>query len=537
MAATRSAFPETHPEAQPGRTPETRGSASGARQARPTTTNSRGGIFSALRYRNYRLFWFGQVISVTGTFMQGTAQQWLVLTLSPDPLALGLVGAFQFGPVLVLAPFGGIAADRWERRKVLMATQASAAVLAFTLWILTATNLVQLWHVFVLAFLLGLVNAFDMPTRQAFVSEMVGPDSLLNAVSLNSAQFNVSRILGPGIAGALIWLLGVPFLFLGNALSFLAVIAGLALMRPMDLFPVKRNRVAGGMGQLRAMGEGIAYIRRTPVLWITLFLVGITGTFGFNFNVLLPLEAKQVLNAGPQVFGLVSSALGAGALVGALFLARRRRPPTSRLLVIGVITFGLLEALLAFTNSDLMQTLVGWTGSAELAADLALADFTLSAMVLIALVGLFMSMFSASANTRTQLSSPPELRGRVMSIYMMLFAGTTPIGNLLISAVAGGPGGVSLAWVAAGLPCVLAGIIAGVLYRRVPAAKPAPAGAIPAGELETVAAAALGAVADTPAGKIGRAIGAEEAATALGELSAAGGDAVELPPEIPELVD
>ncbi|HEU5347366.1 MAG TPA: MFS transporter, partial [Ktedonobacterales bacterium] len=193
---------------------------------------SRGGIFSALRFRNYRLFWFGQLVSVTGTFMQSTAQQWLVLTLSPDPLALGVVGALQFGPLLLLGPFGGAIADRWPRRNVLVGTQASAGILALVLWTLTATGVVQLWHVFVLATLLGLVNAVDMPTRQAFVSEMVPADNLLNAVSLNSAQFNASRIVGPGLAGGLIALLGgTPPLFLFNGLSYIAVIVGLVLMR------------------------------------------------------------------------------------------------------------------------------------------------------------------------------------------------------------------------------------------------------------------------------------------------------------------
>jgi MFS family permease len=511
------------------------------RLAASTGAAARSGIFSALRIRNYRLFWFGQIISVTGTFMQSTAQQWLVLQLAPtNPLALGLVGALQFGPLLVLAPFGGIAADRWQRRKVLIATQSSAAVLAFALWILTRTDLVQLWHVFVLAFLLGLVNAFDMPTRQAFVSEMVGPESLLNAVSLNSAQFNVSRIFGPGLAGALIALAGIPFLFLGNALSFLAVIAGLTLMRPAELFPVPRNRDVRGLRQLRALGEGLRFIRRTPALWITLLLVGVTGTFGFNFNVLLPLEAKQMLHAGPQVFGLVSSALGAGALVGALLLARRGRPPSNALLVGGAIAFGLLESAMALTNSDLMQSLVGWTGSPDLAADLALVDFTLTAMVLIALTGLFMSTFSAAANTRTQLSSPPELRGRVMSVYMMLFVGSTPIGNLLTSVVASGPGGVSLAWVAAGAPCVLAGIACAVLYRRVGATQLVAAPAVPRGELRTIGAAAISGLADTIAGRVSEAEGAqvvaEAGASAQGMRDAQGDESRSDTPE-PELVD
>ncbi|HKS70819.1 MAG TPA: MFS transporter, partial [Ktedonobacterales bacterium] len=207
------------------------------RRSRPSSgSKTPDGIFSALRHRNYRLFWFGQLVSVTGTFMQSTAQQWLVLTLTPNPLALGIVGALQFGPLLI--PFGGAIADRWPRRNVLMATQTAAGLLALILFALTVTHAVQLWQVYVLALMLGIVNAVDMPTRQAFVSEMVPADSLLNAVSLNSAQFNASRIVGPGLAGALIALFGVPPLFLLNAVSFIAVIFGLLMMNLKDLVPV-----------------------------------------------------------------------------------------------------------------------------------------------------------------------------------------------------------------------------------------------------------------------------------------------------------
>lgn len=408
----------------------------------PERGTTRGSIFSALRYRNYRLFWFGQLVSVTGTFMQSTAQQWLVLMLSRDPLALGIVGALQFGPLLVLAPFGGAIADRWPRRNVLIGTQASAGLLALILWVLTATGMVQLWQVFVLAALLGIVNAIDMPTRQAFVSEMVPADNLLNAVSLNSAQFNASRIVGPGLAGGLIALLGgTSALFLFNGLSYIAVIAGLVLMRAADLNPVPHTEPQHGLARLRAMGDGIRFVLERPKLRVTFLMVAVIGTMGFNFSVLLPLEATVVLQSGSVVFGLLSSALGAGALIGALLLARRTGAPSNRSLVGMAIIFGLLESAMALTRSVPV------------------------ALVMIAITGFAMSSFSASANTRTQLSSPPEMRGRVMSVYTMVFVGTTPIGSLIVSSVASAAS-VPVAFVVSGLPCFVVACLAAWLWRR-----------------------------------------------------------------------
>lgn len=408
----------------------------------PTRDHARGSIFSALRYRNYRLFWFGQLVSVTGTFMQGTAQQWLVLTLTSDPLALGVVGALQFGPLLVLAPFGGAIADRWPRRRVLVGTQVASGLLALALWMLTATGLVQLWHVFALAALLGLVNAVDMPTRQAFISEMVPAENLLNAVSLNSAQFNASRIVGPGLAGGLIALLGgTSQLFLFNALSYIAVIAGLLMMSVADLVPVPHMEPQHGLARLRAMGDGIRFVLARPKLRVTFLMIAIIGTMGFNFNVLLPLEATSVLQSGAVVFGLLSSALGAGALAGALMLARRGGVPSNRMLVSMALVFGLLESAMALTRSVPI------------------------ALVLIAVTGFAMSSFSASANTRTQLSSPPEMRGRVMSVYTMVFVGTTPIGNLLVSSIAG-TASVPMAFVVSGLPCFAVACLAAWLWQR-----------------------------------------------------------------------
>ena len=397
------------------------------------------GIFSALRYRNYRLFWLGQLVSVTGTFMQSTAQQWLVLTLTPDPFALGIVGALQFGPLLI--PYGGAIADRWPRRNVLVATQAAAGLLALILFFLTVTHTVQLWHVFVLAFCLGIVNAVDMPTRQAFVSEMVPRESLLNAISLNSAQFNASRIVGPGLAGLLIALFGVPPLFLLNAFSFIAVIGGLAAMRVADLVPVPQAADAHSGGRLRALGDGFRFVHNTPSLRVTFLLLAVVGTLGFNFSILLPLEATKVLHAGPEVFGLLTSSLGAGALIGALALARRGGTPTNRQLATMAAMFGAMELTVAISRSiPLTLALIGLTGFAS-------------------------SSFSAAANTRTQLASPPEMRGRVMSFYTMLFVGTTPIGSLIVSGVASA-GNVPLAFIVAGGPCVLAALVAAALWRR-----------------------------------------------------------------------
>src|SRR5262249_23715911 len=272
----------------------------------------RGGMFFALRFRNYRLFWLGQLVSVTGTFMQSTAQQWLVLQLSHDPLALGIVGALQFGPLIV--PFGRNIADRWPRRHLLGVTQTISGLLAITVFTLTISGFVQLWQVYLLAFLLGIVNAVDLPSRQAFISEMVPPENLLNAVSLNSAQFNVSRIAGPGIAGTLIALFGLPVLFLLNALSFAAVIPSLRSMRRSQLVPVPRSARGHGWARVRALGEGFRFIAHRPTLRITIIMVAVIGTMGFNFTVLLPLEATTVLHQGPAVFGLLTSALAAGAL-------------------------------------------------------------------------------------------------------------------------------------------------------------------------------------------------------------------------------
>lgn len=434
--------------------------------ARPSS--ARSGMFSALRYRNFRLFWLGQLVSVTGSFMQGTAQQWLVLTLSPhNPLPLGIVGALQFGPLLI--PFGGAIADRFPRRDILVVTQISAGLLALALFMLTATGVVQLWHVYLLALLLGVVNAVDMPSRQAFVGEMVPSESLLNAVSLNSAQFNASRIVGPGLAGAMIAIFGIPLMFLLNALSYVAVIIGLLMMRPEDLMAMPRKLAVHGLGQFRALGEGARFVLGRPSTGVTFLMIAVIGTMGFNFNVLLPLEATGILNAGPAIFGLLTSSLGVGALIGALLLAKRGGPPTNKLLVGTAGAFGLLEASIALPRSVAIT------------------------LCLMAITGFTMSTFSAAANTRVQLETPLEMRGRVMALYTMLSVGTAPIGNLLVSGVASAS--VPFAFVISGIPCFVIAVVAAGLWRRSLATSRAPAlAAVATQPVESVGSAP----ADTP---------------------------------------
>lgn len=362
--------------------------------------------FSSLEVRNYRIYFFVQLISITGTWMQSVAQSWLVLKLTDSALALGVTAALQFLPTLLLASFGGLVADRTDKRKLVMVTQACAASLALTLAILTLSGHVQLWMVWTLAFGLGLVNSFDNPARQSFVVEMVGRRQLANAVSLNSAVFTSARVLGPAIAGVLIALVGTGWCFLYNAVSYLPVIAGLFLMRPADLHrsaPLKKAR-----GQVI---EGFRYAWSKPELRVPLLLMAVAGTLAYNFNVVMPLMATREFHAGAQVFGELLSVMGIGSLAGAL-LAASRQTPTQRVLVIAAAGFGAL-----LTGAALMPNL-----AFELAILLPL--------------GAFMITFQATTNSLLQLSSDPAFRGRVMALYVMLFIGTTPIGGPLIGLVA-----------------------------------------------------------------------------------------------------
>ena len=372
--------------------------------------------FVALRHRNFRLFWFGQLISLTGTWMQSIGQAWLVLELTHSALLLGVVGALQFLPVMLLSLFGGVLADRLPKRKVLLFTQSSAMLQATILWILVATGHVQIWEVLVLASLLGLTNSIDMPTRQAFVAEMVGREDLPNAIALNSSLFNMARVVGPGLGGIIIALLGVAPLFLFNAISFIAVIVGLALIKMNDLYAQAKRSTAKGeapkQSTFQSLREGLAYVAHTPSVLLVIVVIGVISLFGINFNVVLPLFATDVLHVGAEGFGFISATFGLGSLLSALWLAWGNRKPSIQHLLVGAFAFCILEIFFALSHLYLLS------------------------LVLIAGVGFAQIAFSATSNTTLQTVTPDYLRGRVMSVYMVVFAGSVPLGNLFTGGIA-----------------------------------------------------------------------------------------------------
>jgi MFS family permease len=391
-------------------------------------------MFRSLRNRNYRLFAAGQVVSNTGTWMQRIAQDWLVLKLTGSATALGITTGLQFLPML-LGMWGGVLADRLPKRRLLVGTQAFMGLLAVVLAALDLTGVVHVWHVWVLALLLGLATAVDNPTRQSFVVEMVGPDDLPNAVSLNSANFQMGRILGPAVGGVLITAIGTGWVFAVNALSYVAVIAGLLAMRERDLRPtppVPRRR-----GQLR---EGLRYVRGRPDIIVAIALVFFMGTFGLNFAVTMAAMATDVFHAGPGAFGFLNTVYAAGSLAGALLAARRARP-RMRLLVAAGFLFGALEVLLALMP----------------------AYWLFAVMLLpIGIVGL---TFNTSANSTVQLGSDPEMRGRVMGLYMLVFLGGTPLGGPLSGWIAE-TYGPRAAIAFGGAMCALAAAAVGLLFLR-----------------------------------------------------------------------
>ncbi|HMA37015.1 MAG TPA: MFS transporter [Chloroflexia bacterium] len=418
-----------------------------------------GSGFRALRHRNYRLFFFGQLVSLIGTWMQSVAQGWLVLQLAGKnaDLVLGLTSALQFAPVLLLSVLGGTLADRLPKRNMLVVTQSIMMVLALVLGVLNQTGVVQVWHVLVLAALLGATNAIDMPTRQAFVVEMVGKEDLMNSIALNSSVFNAARIVGPAVAGLLITLVGVTGCFYLNGLSFLAVIAGLLLMRsPFFTSAPGRVRPPGWGsegGFLANLGGGFRYLRATPALLSLIVMVGAVGTFGMNFGVWMPVMARDVLQVGAGGYGLMMSGMGVGSLAAGLVLAYSAAPARRYLVVIAAAAFSV--ALLIFAASS-------W--------------FPLS-LLLLAGVGAAMVAFSATANTTVQMTVPDELRGRVMAIYMMVFAGTTPIGALLAGSLAHATS--TPVSIAAGALVSLLAVTGTAWSMRQRQARPAPRPAVP----------------------------------------------------------
>jgi len=362
--------------------------------------------FSSLRVRNFRLFFIAQLISVSGTWMQSVAQAWLVLHLTGSGVDLGIVVGLQFLPMLLLGPFGGLIADRVNKRRLLFVTQTAGGLLALVLGILVVTDTVVLWQVYLLAGMLGMVNLFDNPARQTFMVEMVGRDDLPNAVSLNAALMNGARVIGPAIGGVIITVFGLGTCFFVNAASYLAVIVGLSLMRTSELH--RTPPVARARGQVR---DGFRYVWATPALRNVLLSVALIGIFAYNFTVTLALLAKDTFHGGAGAYAGLTACMGAGAVVGGLLAAHRARPTPRLLQVLALIFGGLMAAV-------------------------ALAPTLLVADLLIVLMGAASIGFIATANATLQLTADPAMRGRVMALYAMAFLGTTPIGAPLVGAIA-----------------------------------------------------------------------------------------------------
>jgi MFS family permease len=391
----------------------------------------------ALNHRDFRLFWAGQSVSAVGSWMQSVALSWLVLELTNSPFRLGLVSALQFGPVLLFSAVAGVVVDRTPKRRLVIATQAALMLPAFALAALTWIGWVRYWHVATLAGVIGLVNALDMPSRQSFLVEMVGREDLLNAIALNSATFNAARVIGPGLGGLLIARYGTAMAFLLNAISFLAAVVGLAMVRVGS-----EARPRRGTTIREEFADGIRYATRTPLVMLILGLVFAVSTFAMNHGVLVPIFAREVLHEGVHVFGLLMASLGAGAVVGAVMVATLGygRPPLAAIVVPGLgVALGIVS--LAFVR-----------------------HFAVAAVVLF-FVGVMQIVFQNGCNTIVQVTVPDELRGRVMGVYMMVFAGATPVGASLIGSVAEGVGVPAACLVGGGL-AVLGVLVQLVRWQR-----------------------------------------------------------------------
>jgi MFS family permease len=392
----------------------------------------------SLRHRNYQLFFSGQLISLIGTWMDTVAESWLVYKLTHSAVLLGLTAFASQIPVFALALFGGVIADSRDRRKVLIATQAASMVLAFILAGLTLTGVVTVHAVIIIAALLGLVNAVDIPTRQAFVVDMVAREDLMNAIALNSSMFNAARIVGPAVAGILVAAIGEGWCFFANAVSYIAVITGLMLMRTAP-----RQRKSEQATALEQVKQGIAFVRTATPIAALLTLLGIVSLFGMSYSVLMPIFADQILHAGPRGLGTLMGFSGVGALCGALtLLLKKELKGLGRWIMLACGGFGV--SIVAFSQTHNLRF-----GS-----------------VFLVLAGFCMMLQMSSSNTLVQSMSPDALRGRVMALYSMMFMGMAPLGSLLAGTVAnhlGAPMTVALG----GSACVLAAVAFGFALPRI----------------------------------------------------------------------
>ena len=380
-------------------------------------------FLSVRKHRNYRLFFTGQVISNTGTWMQRVAQSWLILSLTHSPVAVGVLALCQFLPFTLFSLFAGVIIDRLDAWRTVISTQLTQMFLAATIAVIALAGVAQPWHVYVIAALMGLVQVLDAPSRQALTFRMVGPLELNNAISLNSGVFNGARIFGPALAGVLIATAGSGVCFAVNAASYVAVLIGLSMMRPQEFHAVgRRDRPRSLMAGLK---EGLSYARRDEQMWLILSLVFVMSTFTLNFNVLLPVLAKQTLHEGPEIFGILSAAFGVGALLGALVSANIARA-TMGTTAIGTAGFAFCQLLIAPLHS------------------------TIVVLLLLFAAGVFFSTWSSNANSLIQLAAPDHLRGRLIGIYFFAFAGTGTAGGIL-SGWLTALGGTELAFGVAGV--------------------------------------------------------------------------------------
>jgi MFS family permease len=389
-----------------------------------------------MRSHNFRLFFYGQLVSTTGTWIQTLALGWLVLRITGSGFAVGVVTALQFLPMLLLGTYGGVIADRLDKRRTLIMTQAGMAVTSAVLAVIAIMGSDPLWAIYLVTFLSGVFFAVDMPVRQSFLSEMVGNDDLPNAVALNSAMFNTSRVIGPAVGAVMIKLVDVGPCFAVNAVSFVAVIAGLMLMRTDELY-----RTAGVVRAKRQAREGLSYVWQTPELRATILLMAVVGTLAFNFTVVLPVLAKFTFQGDAATFGWFSSLMGLGSVFGALAVASKLQP-TAKLLVGTALAFGAVMLLSA------------------------VAPTLMSENATMVLLGATSITFMATANSTCQLTSVPEMRGRVMALYGLVFLGSTPIGGPIVGWIDqdfGPRWGLAIGGIAT---LVAAGAMASVLLRR-----------------------------------------------------------------------
>jgi MFS family permease len=392
-----------------------------------------GAVFRSLKHRNFRLFMGGQIISLVGTWMQTIAEAWLIYRLTGSSVLLGLLGFVSQIPIFLLSPIGGLAADRWPRQRVVIATQISSMLLAFTLATLTLSGRIRVWEIIVLATLLGVVNAFDVPARQSFLIEMVGREDLLNAIALNSSMFNGARLAGPAIAGLLVARIGEGWCFFVNGVSYFAVLAGLFMMRIE-----KWQAVHDGSSPIEKLREGFRFARHTKPIRALLLLLGLVSFMALPFAVLVPIFADRILHGGASAYGNLMGAVGVGAMFGALAIAfRQELRGLGKVVAYSAIGLGVSLALFGASR---------W--------------YWLS-LVALALAGFTMMMQFTSTNTLIQAMVPDQLRGRVMSLYSMMFLGMSPLGSLLAGTIAdraGAPVTVALGG--------LASLVAGIVFAR-----------------------------------------------------------------------